>query len=287
MRRMPSLRLAAGLALAAALGAPLARAGDGPAVPTAPAAPRTAETPNGALSFAVPDGWAAKPLKAGVALEPPGNPIEETIFVACEPWAAPKDGKEHDPYAEVLERLKAGQLATVEASPRPTREPFTSVSGPGIEVTYKGTDDGGRPAALAIFLLPCDGRMAILTARIPWKRVAERWKALNDVCGSFRPLPAGEERALAARLAGTWRSDAAPLVALKFLPDGTFEEQREAGKTLPVASRPSQTKAGSFEVIGREVRLRFDDGETRAFRVDGWQAGQFTSAGQTWTRIGD
>lgn len=278
---LPRLAALAALALLAALPA---RA-DEDARP--PAAIRRVETPNGALSFALPAGWTARPLKSGVALEPPGNPLDETIVIACEPYAVPREKTGLAPFEDLFERLRAGQLATVESSPRPSRETLKTASGVATIITYKGTDDGGKPAALTFFVLPSEGRVGILTARIPWRRLAERWTALNGVVDSFAIVPAASEKALVKRLAGTWRSDAAPTVALRFLADGTFEEQREAGANRPVAERPSQKKGGSFELIGREVRLRFDEGESRAFKIDAEQPGEFTSAGQTWRRIAD
>jgi hypothetical protein len=274
------------LAGGAAAGEEPPAASPAPASATA-AAPRRAETPNGALAFALPEGWNARPLNSGVALEPPGNPLDETIVVACEPFVLRKAKDGEDPLAELFDRLRAGQLATIETSPRPSRATVTTAAGPAQVVTYKGTDDGGRPSALSIFAMPCEGRVAILTARVPWSRLASRWDALNGVVLSFAPVPAADEKALAKRLGGTWRSDAAPLVALRFLADGTFEETREEGKSTPVASRPSIVRKGAFDVIGREVRLRFDEGDSRAFRVDAEAPGEFTSAGQAWHRIGE
>jgi len=101
---------------------------------------------------------------------------------------------------------------------------------------------------------------------------------------SVRILPPEEERALAERLVGLWGSDSAPGVRLRLLANGTFEEIRER----PLAPGPSQVRGGVFEVCGREVRLRFDDGESRAFLVDEEPApGVFVSAGETWRRIAE
>ena len=76
-------------------------------------------------------------------------------------------------------------------------------------------------------------------------------------------------------------------MALRFLANGTFEETREQGKARPVESRPSSARGGTFDVIGCEVRLRFDEGETRAFRIEREAPGEFVSGGQTWKRVAD
>ncbi len=273
-----------------------ARAADGPAAPAAPDAPaaptetaapakkpRRVETPNGALVLALPEGWTSRTLKNGVALEPPGTPVDETIVAACEPFALASIADEAK-LEDLLARLRSGQLATFEESPRPRRERLGTAA---IAVTYKGTDDGGQPAALRVAVLPSGGRVAILTARIPYKRLEARARDLDAIVESFLTSPPEEEKALARRLAGTWRSEAAPLVAIRFLRNGTFEETREGAASGGGAGRPSHMKAGSFDVVGREVRLRFDDGQARAFRVDQEEpaAGTFVSAGQVWTRI--
>jgi hypothetical protein len=250
--------------------------------PTATPAPLRHETPNAALSLALPDGWRARALKSGLSLEPPGAPLDETIVVACEPFPIASLGDE-ERLEDLLARLKAGQLARFDDAPRPSREKVAAPAGPALVVTYRGSDDGGRPSILRIAVLPREGRVAILTARLPEKRLAARLAGLDQVLTSFAILPAAEERARRARLIGTWRSDAAPGVALRLLENGTFEESRER----PAKPGGAALRGGTYDIVGREVRLRFDEGETRAFRIDEEREGAFVSAGQLWTRAGE
>lgn len=249
-----------------------------------PAPPR-AETPNAALSLVLPQGWTARSLKGGLSLEPPGTLHDETIVAACEPF--PITGLTDETRLEdLLARLKAGQLATFEDAPRPRRDKVKLAAGPALVVTFKGTDDGGRPAALRITILPCDGRVAILTARLPAKRLEQRTPDLEAIQASFAVVPAEAERALRAGLVGSWSTSGVPGVVMRFLANGTFEETRAPDPALPKRGAAS-LKGGSFEVIGREIRLRFDDGATRAFRVDEVGPHSFTSAGQLWQRGND
>lgn len=254
-----------------------------------PAPPRRVETPNGVLSFDLPAGWVSKPLGHGVALEPPPAPgrrmpFDETIVVACEPFGLGSLDDEAK-LEDLLARLRAGQLATVDPDRRPARERVIVGDKFALIVTYDGTDDSGMPAKLRIAVLPDEGRVALVTARMPARRLDARRVDLDAILASMRLTPAAQDRALAARLAGVWRSDAAPGVTLALKENGTFEETR-AGRVSSAGTRPPTiVRAGAFDVIGREVRLRFDEGETRSFRIDAEPApGTFVSAGQTWRK---
>src|SRR5205085_12531048 len=120
--------------------------------PAAPTAAARVETPNAALSFTIPAGWTPRALKSGVALEPPGNPLDETIVAACEPFTLASIQDELR-LEDLLSRLRAGQLASIDPG-RPRREKIQVGSAMAAVVTYRGTDDGGRPAALRIAILP-------------------------------------------------------------------------------------------------------------------------------------
>lgn len=259
------------LPLAIALCAP-ARAAD----------PLAAETPNGALRIDLPPGWTAKPLGNGLALEPPplraGErvPLDEMIVVACEPF--PVKSLEDRGVKDLIERLKAGQLASVEGERGQRRERVKVGEKSALVTTYRGTDDSGLPAVLHIAVLPDEGRAAVLTARLPLARADLRARDLEAILLSMRIRPAAEEKALKARLAGTWRSDGGRRITLALRPDGTFEESREAPPGAPF-------RAGVWEVIGREVRLRYDEGPPWAFRVDAEpEPGTFVAGSLVWKR---
>jgi hypothetical protein len=267
---------------AAVLVASLAAAGEGTRV----------ETPNRALSFTVPEGWSTKPLANGLALEAPapaggrrrGGPLDEAIVVACEPFRLASI-EDRNQVEDLLARLRAGQLATCDLERRWHRETVEAGGRRGLSITYEGTDDAGMPAALRIAIIPDDGRVAILTARMPLERLKAREKELGTIVASMRVAPRAEAVALAARLAGTWRSAAAPGVSLRFAEDGTFEETREVPAGGPGRPASKSLRRGVFDVVGREVRLRFDEGDTRAFVVDDEPGpGRFRSAGELWTR---
>jgi hypothetical protein len=264
-------------ALCAAFAATEARA-DGP--------PTAVETRNRALRFEIPAGWSARPLESGLALEPPApsggrrGAFDESIVVGCEPFKI-RSLAEEDKVEDLLTRLRAGQLASCDLDRRWHRERVAVGDLAALVVTYEGSDDAGMPAALRIAVLPDAGRVAVLTARMPLERMKLRAADLDAILRSMRLSPAAEEKALAARIVGTWRSDAAPGVAIRLKADGTFEEERGApdGKSLPVR------RGGMYDVIGREVRLRFDEGAPRGFVVEDEPApGRFRSAGQLWMR---
>jgi len=239
------------------------------------------ETPNRALSLAVPAGWKATALGAGLSLEAPApagqapSP-DETVLVACEPakLASVDDDARVE---ELLERLRAGKLARIDPGRRPRREKTKVGDRTALIVTYEGTDDSGFPASLRIALLPVDGRVAILIARMTTKRLERRDADLDAILASFVVAPAAEAKALAARLAGgAWRSEAAPDWTLAFAANATFEEKGPRGLA----------RGGVFEVVGREVRLRYDDGKTRSFVVDEEPGpDELRSAGQLWKRL--
>lgn len=248
------------------------------------------ETPNRALRFELPPGWTARALGNGLALDPPAatngkkGPADESIVVGCEPFHI-KSLAEEAKVEDLLGRLRAGQLASCDLDRRWHRDRVKVGDATALVVSYEGTDDSGMPAALRVAILPDDGRVGVLTARMPLVRMTARAKELDAILASMRIAPLAEAQALAARLAGAWRSAAAPGVRLVLKKDGTFEETRVPPPQPEGVRTMAQQKGGMIEVIGREVRLRFDDGSTRSFVVEDEPApGQFRSAGQLWTR---